>query len=88
MWVEYAGLSAVELIKKYSGRLVNIHVKQMKAKGSIECTEINKGIIDFKRIIRLSVGFGVEWFILEQESFDIPMLESIRESCAYMKSIF
>lgn len=88
MWVEYAGISSVELIKKYSDRLVNIHVKQMKAKGSKECTEINKGIIDFKEIIKLSQGFGVEWFILEQENFDIPMLESITESCTYMKSIF
>lgn len=88
MWVEYAGISAVELIKKYADRLVNIHAKQLKEKGSKEGTELNKGIIDLKEIIKVAQGIGVEWFILEQESFDIPMLESIKESCAYMKSVF
>jgi sugar phosphate isomerase/epimerase len=86
-WVEYAGLKTIDFMKKYSDRLPVLHIKELKNKGEKDCTEIGKGIIDFKEIIELGKEYGTIWYIVEQENFDIPYFQSIKESLDYLRNI-
>lgn len=87
-WVEYADLKAVDFMKKYPEHIRSlIHIKDMKSSEDRGNTEIGKGIIDFKEITQVARELGVEWYIVEQEAFDIPQLKSIEESLEYLRGI-
>jgi hypothetical protein len=45
----------------------------------IECrdVEVGTGVIDIARVVRAGMEWNAEWFIVEQEKFDIPPMESI-----------
>lgn len=82
-WVEYPGLSSVDYVKKYKNRLDLIHIKDMDS--NRKSTEIGAGSMDFPSIT--AAADETDWFIVEQESFSIPMEKSIRISCDYLKGI-
>lgn len=87
-WVFYAGEDVNNFLEKYSTQIMNIHVKQFKQLGSHDATEVHKGMVDYPPIISKCIALGIEWFIIEQEGFDIPMLESIEENCIELKKMF
>lgn len=87
-WVSYAGEDVHEFIKKYGKQVMNIHVKQFKEVGSHESTEVHKGIVKYSPIIKSYIDLGIEWFIIEQEGFDIPVLDSIEENCTELRKMF
>ncbi|MCJ7689874.1 MAG: sugar phosphate isomerase/epimerase, partial [Clostridiaceae bacterium] len=77
-WVEYAGVNAVDFLKKYSGRFPLIHIKDMKITGDkTESTEVGNGIMNISSIICEAEKQGVTWLIVEQEYFTRPTLESV-----------
>ncbi|HOJ12092.1 MAG TPA: sugar phosphate isomerase/epimerase [Clostridiales bacterium] len=86
-WVEYAGLKSIDFMKKYSNRLPLLHIKELKSFSEKESTEIGKGVMNFKEITDLGKKYGTEWYIVEQEHFDIPQLQSIEESLKYLRGI-
>lgn len=87
-WVEYAGLRAIDFMQKYPKHCSSlIHIKDMKSADDKMNTEIGKGIIDFEEITKLGKELGIEWYIVEQEAFDIPQLKSIEESLGYLRGI-
>jgi len=82
-WVEYSGESALEYVKKYKDRLDLIHIKDMDDNKAN--TEIGAGNMDFPAII--AAASETDWFIVEQEAYSIPMEQSIKISCNYLKGI-
>lgn len=86
-WVEFSGYNSVDFIEKYKERMKILHIKEMNNKLDKKNTEIGKGIMDFKSITAKGKEFNTEWFIVEQETFDIPQLQSINESFNYLKNI-
>ena len=87
-WVEYTGLKSVDFMKKYPKQHSSlIHIKDMKSLDDKVNTEIGSGIMDFVEITNLAKELGVKWYIVEQEEFDIPQLESIEKSLEYLKNI-
>lgn len=86
-WVEYSELKSVDFIKKYKERCAILHIKEMKSLEEKINTEIGKGIMNFKAIIEEGKNAGVEWYIVEQEYFEIPQLKSIEESLIYLRGI-
>lgn len=86
-WVEYSGLKSIDLIEKYKERCSILHIKEMKSLDEKVNTEIGKGIMDFKAITALGKKYGVKWYTVEQEAFEIPQLKSIEESLGYLRSI-
>lgn len=86
-WVEYSGLKSVDFIHKYKERCSILHIKEMKSLEDKANTEIGKGIMDFKAITAAGKQAGVEWYTVEQEDFEMDQLQSIRESCDYLKRI-
>jgi hypothetical protein len=48
---------------------------------------VGDGAIDMHSIAKLGVEYGAEWFIVEQEAFEIPPLESARISLKNLRKI-
>lgn len=82
-WVAYPGENVLEYVTKYNDRLDLLHIKDIS--DGRESIEIGSGNIDFKPIVK--AAYKTDWFIVEQEHFNIPMEESIRISCEYLKGI-
>lgn len=76
-WVEHAGVDAVQFMQKHANRCPYIHFKDTKDKHNFQDTEIGEGAIDMPAIMRLGKAHQAEWFIVEQEAFDIPPMQSI-----------
>lgn len=87
-WVEYTGLKSVDFMKKYPKQHSSfIHIKDMKDWDNKINTEIGSGVMDFIEITNLAKKLGTKWYIVEQEEFDIPQLESIEKSLNYLRNI-
>ena len=86
-WVEFSGLKSVDFIEKHKERCAILHIKDMKSAEDRENTEIGKGIMDFRSITAKGKEYGVNWYTVEQEYFEIPQLKSIEESLYYLKTI-
>jgi sugar phosphate isomerase/epimerase len=87
-WVEYCGLKSVDFMRKYPQQCSTlIHIKDLKSMEDKVSTEIGNGIMDFVEIVKLGKELGIKWYIVEQEEFEKPQLESIEESLKYLRSI-
>jgi sugar phosphate isomerase/epimerase len=87
-WVAFSGEDVEAFLEKYKDLLLTIHIKQFKQVGSHDATEVHKGIVNYPPIIKKCIELGLEWFIIEQEGFEIPMLQSIKENCTELKKMF
>ena len=86
-WATHAGRNVVETMKGYEGRLQCIHVK--------ECPEtdpsttpppvVGEGIVDMQGAFNEAKRQGIEWAILEVESFNMPEEEYLKRSLENMK---
>jgi len=90
-WASVAGVNPAEYIRKYGERMFLLHMKDRRdndpekiAKDIFDCTEVGYGTIDFKSVIALGKEFGTQWYVVEQENFEIPMLESIAKSAKWL----
>lgn len=86
-WMVYAGYSPLDYFKKYPGRFASWHVKDMEKGDKKESTEIGNGIIDFKEIFNKKNEAGMECYFVEQEAFKIDPLDSITQSCQFLKTL-
>jgi len=83
-WSTYAGIDTLPYIQKYGKRCDLLHIKDMLGDEKKTCTEVGNGIIDYKAIFEEGKKNDTKWFILEQEAFSIPELDSIAISAKYM----
>ena len=78
-WVAYAGYDPVEYIRRYAGRQPLMHLKELAADRRAN-VELGTGVLDFAAIIRAGQQAGTEHFIIEQEEYTLPPLESCKAS--------
>lgn len=78
-WVAYAGYDPVEYIRKYAGRQPLMHLKELAVDRRAN-VELGTGVLDFAAIIRAGQQAGTEHFIIEQEEYTLPPLESCKAS--------
>lgn len=87
-WAVRAGTNPIELFKKYPGRFVMWHIKDMdKAKPNLN-TEVGSGSINYKEIFTYARLSGLQQAFVEQENFSIDPYASIRQSADYIKANF
>lgn len=88
-WVNYAGYDPAEYVKKYSGRLKIVHLKDyIKTDDALEFKYVGGGCVNVPDVIASAKTAGAEYFIVEQdESKDISPMESAKKSIEYLKSI-
>lgn len=87
-WIEYAGRSAVDYIKRIGGeRLKNVHFKDMKGNETRDICHCGEGILDFRAIADICRSIGVENVLVEQDNAtktDDPFME-MKLSYDYLK---
>jgi len=87
-WSTYAGADTPALMKRYSGRIPLLHIKDIKQRYEGEepiPTELGNGATKFGPILKLAPEIGVRWLIVEQDSAMRDPLESARMNAAYMR---
>jgi sugar phosphate isomerase/epimerase len=86
-WVVVAGYKPLDYLTKYPQRYSLLHVKDIATKdgGKPESTELGRGSIDYKPIF--AAAKNIQHYFYEQEAFDQPPLEAIRESAGYLKKL-
>jgi len=77
-WTYHGGADPVLLMKKYPGRFVSLHLKQMRAGEPTgiytggapdeSSVSLDKGVMDFKGILQTALQTGVEHFYIEDEA--------------------
>jgi sugar phosphate isomerase/epimerase len=86
-WVEHAGVDSVAFTQKYASRTPSIHFKDMKDRQSKMDVEVGGGYIDMRAIARIGKQHHAAWFIVEQEQFERPTLESAAISLRNLRKI-
>ena len=86
-WIEKAGLDALAFFQTYGERCAYIHCKDMKDRQSWRDTEVGAGALDFPAILRQGQRLGITWYIVEQEAFDRPMMESVAISLKNLRAL-
>lgn len=87
-WASFAGHDPLEIIRNYKNRVVSLHIKDMKIEnGKKRGTEIGNGLLDIKSLVQIGNRFGIEWFTVEQEEFDIDPYESLTINVNNLKKL-
>lgn len=97
-WVTVAGHDPVELLKKYSGRVPLLHLKDklkgVPAKPQYNETvpkeafkEIGSGTINIPSVLLAADSAGVQHYFVEQDQSPNP-IESLKQSYAYLRTQF
>jgi len=85
-WALKGGADPVELLKKYKGRYLLLHIKDMAAgeEKDFECP--GSGIIDFRPVFREAYSQGIKHFMVERDNVPdgIACLKSASE---YLKNL-
>lgn len=94
-WVKVGGVEPVDLIRKLSGRVSQLHLKDLKPGlslpnfGSVPADafqELGDGILPVEPILHAAKAAGVAHCHVEQDQSPDP-LASIRQSLAYLKQL-
>jgi len=87
-WVVAAGEDPVEWMKKYPGRFVSGHIKDLDNTGEPESTVLGTGTIDYPSVLKAARENGMEHFIVEQEAYTgTTPLEAVKANAEYMKRL-
>jgi sugar phosphate isomerase/epimerase len=85
-WVKKGGADSLTLLKKYSGRVTILHVKDM-APGSAQDFECpGSGIIDFPSIFREAQLQGIEHYMVERDNVPDGMA-CLQSSGEYLRNL-
>jgi len=86
-WVKHGGEDPVAYVRKCTGRIVILHVKDMAGDQERSFAEIGSGILDWPAIHRASLQAGVRWYCVEQDVCSRPSMESARLSLQYITKL-
>ena len=97
-WVTVAGHDPVELLKKYSGRVPLLHLKDKKKGQPAQAQynenvpkdtfkEIGNGTIDIPAVLQAADSAGVQHYFVEQDQSPNP-IASLRQSYKYLSAHF
>lgn len=87
-FVADVGRDPAALLRKFSGRLKRVHLKEKSKPGEkAQNTELGRGTIDWKPVLAAAAEAGTEWYLVEQNCEDRSALESIRVSFDYLRSL-
>ena len=73
-WIWEAEADPVTLLERLAGRCPLVHVKDLRSRGSREHCPVGDGAVGYDRILPAAVRAGVEWLIVEQETYPFPPL--------------
>ena len=78
-WATAAGVDVAALLRKYAKRIETVHVKEFSTANSKAA--VGEGSVEWVSIFEiLEIETSAEWYIVEQEEYEIGPMESV-ESC-------
>jgi sugar phosphate isomerase/epimerase len=94
-WLTQAGQDPAAMMKKYSNRLVMIHLKDRVAGSPVNYApsdeqhiiELGKGSIDWKKLISQARAQGVKLALLDQDDTKLPVFESMKIDFDYLNGL-
>lgn len=88
-WVQAGGADPVAWIKKLSGRLPVIHLKDygVRANGDKHFAPVGSGNLDWSAILPAAESAGCKWFIVEQDTCDGDPFEAVAESFRFLSQL-
>ena len=93
-WIASAGLDPVAFLNRYSGRVRQLHVKDVKrgfvpsTQMKTDPTEVGSGSVDWARVLPAAYAAGARHFYYEQEPpFAIPRIEAAAKSYAFLAQL-
>lgn len=84
-WIHQGGENVIGYMEKHAGRIPLLHVKDVTSESKI--TELGNGVIDFAAVVDFAKKHRVPWLSYEQDSTDLPGLESAEKSIEYLKKL-
>jgi sugar phosphate isomerase/epimerase len=91
-WAAVAGQNPADLLKRYSDRIVMLHVKDFKLTPTTtpanapNSTEMGHGTIDYHAIFAAAKKANIKHAFVEQEEFDMPMMEALKIDADYVRA--
>ena len=87
-WIQHGGGDCVEWMRRLSGRMPFVHLKDYGITLDRTATycEIGRGTLPFARIIAEAEQSGCEWFIVEQDTCPGDPFDSLRLSYDYIRA--
>jgi sugar phosphate isomerase/epimerase len=86
-WVEHGGADAVQVFRQYADRVRSFHLKDYNNKEEWHDVEVGSGAIDMATLLREAQDYDVQWYVVEQEKFTVPPLDSVAISLTNLKHI-
>ncbi len=86
-WVTAGGADPIEYIRRYRGRVQLLHLKDGPLDRQKAMTALGTGKVDIRGVVQAGLEAGVEWGIVELDRCDTDMLEAVRESHDYLRSL-
>jgi sugar phosphate isomerase/epimerase len=86
-WVAASGRNPVDYLSKTPERFPLLHVKDMarEANGQFHSTVMGRGVVDYRPILRAATG--LKHYFVEQEEFDMDVIEALRLDAEYMRKL-
>lgn len=86
-WVVEGGLDPITYFNQYPNRFPLCHVKDKHKTKNHTTAEIGMGSIDYSKILKVAKAKGMKHFIVEQEHFERPAMESMKIDYANLTKI-
>jgi sugar phosphate isomerase/epimerase len=86
-WVAAAGKDPVAYLEKHPNRFPLCHVKDMDKQDKTRNTEVGSGSLDYQKILKAAKANGMKHYLVEQEYFARPSIESMRISYDYLAKL-
>ena len=93
-WVVVGGGDPVALLQRHPTRITMLHVKDFKraaqplsAAATPPAAELGRGIIDYRPIFAAARQANIRHSYVEQEEFDMPVMQSLRIDAEYMRDL-
>lgn len=92
-WISAAGVDPVNLLQRYAGRCLRVHVKDLAPQGErpedaildgVVMADVGSGTIDWPRVLAAARDAGAEWYIVEHDNPRDP-IASVSRSSAYLR---
>jgi sugar phosphate isomerase/epimerase len=87
-WIQHGGGSPAAWIRKASGRIPLLHLKDMCVlEGKPAMAEIGQGNLDWPAILAAAKDAGTQWYLIEQDVCQRDPFDSLKMSLEYVKSL-
>lgn len=90
-WAAVAGADPAEVLQQHGARIQMLHLKDFRSftvRGSDHdavATELGRGRLDNVRTLRAARSAALQHVFIEQEGFDVPWLQSLREDADWLR---